>query len=316
MIDPNNSLKEVSLVISILQVLGVFPWFIYVCREARIFQPKWAKIYMHLVLSAVTLAGFSILFLILGESRIISRWYTRSHTRNINQLMDTSLSVIASIAIAFNCGLNTKCQLQILKGLIDTVDEVNRIGEQKIESKYRNLMILEVVATFVNFITAYVTGFRIAAPDLVTFVFNSAYSMQMVYCNLNISFINRVCTITFSRLKYINNELGCRVRETGHSTKELVKLISRHSSLCEIIQHLNSCYGLVALICVAFSSYTITKDAFVISTLWELGFRIEALIRYTFWISLNLIYMTSLAASSGNIKNEVHFQKFETFRSV
>ncbi|XP_037916692.1 gustatory receptor 68a-like isoform X4 [Hermetia illucens] len=128
--------------------------------------------------------------------------------------------------------------------------------------------------------------------------------MQMVYCNLNISFINRVCTITFSRLKYINNELGCRVRETGHSTKELVKLISRHSSLCEIIQHLNSCYGLVALICVAFSSYTITKDVFVISTLWELGFRIEALIRYTLWISLNLIYMTSLAASSGNIKNE------------
>ncbi|XP_037916690.1 uncharacterized protein LOC119655068 isoform X2 [Hermetia illucens] len=194
MIDPNNSLKELSLVISILQVLGVFPWFIYVCREARIFQPKWAKIYMHLVLSAVALAGFSILFLILGESRIISRWYTRSHTRNINQLMDTSLSVIASIAIAFNCGLNTKCQLQILKGLIDTVDEANRIGEQKIESKYRNLMILEVVATFVNLITAYVTGFRIAAPDLAkktAEILSRAYGKGKDYQNIIDKFLTK-----------------------------------------------------------------------------------------------------------------------------
>lgn len=302
----NNGLKEVSSIIWLLQLIGLLPCFKVINDVKFIYRKKWSKMYHYLIIVTYGLVQLYILILLLGESKLIRLWNTHSGVMNVNQFLEISFCVIVSSIIAFNCYMRSECQLNILRELITTGCEIRRICDANFRRDWVYNHLLTVVLAFSNvaffFIYAAITNIW----DLKNFIVYSIYWIQMILSNASLSFIGSICFAVLSRLECINSEIQRKIRNSHSCPKELISLFNLNGRLREVIYNVNSCFGLVALVSIAFNSYAITKDFFFLYVIKRSTHRPIDGIGCILWISLYAHEMISLFLKAGNLKTEVN----------
>lgn len=217
-------------------------------------------------------------------------------------LMEAALCIIVALLIALNCYVQSNDQLLLLKGLIDTGNEMCRIGVIGFQRKSRYYRFVELVLSFL----CAVYPFWCNGWSTVNFLLYSGYFMHIVFSNTNLSFTNSICFVIFARLKCINEKLSGNIQRTNKNSSELILLINLHGKLCEIISKLSSCYGPIAIFTLTFSCYAITRESFSVYVLAQMELRLRSMSGYILWILLHFFHILVLCTRSNKLKDEVN----------
>lgn len=294
-----------SWVIFILQVIGALPFFTCNSLVKSACLSRWSKMATHLIIVTHGVLECYFFVAVLRENKIIRQWQTHSKTVNVNQSIEFSLCIIVSLSIALICYVRTRDQLNVLKRLMDAGCNLRKVNAISAEQKCKYNVLLEISLAIACVAYAFLCAWLANDWHLQNFLLYCIYWIQMTFSNANLSFVGSVCFTVFSRLRYLNNELERAIRGSDANILDIVLLLSLYGELCETIRSLNSCYGLIVLIGIAFNCYTIAKESFFLFVISRRGYKSEEFLGCFLWISLYSLYLISICIRCGRLKIEV-----------